>query len=127
MAPLFERHRGQLDLGGLCLSLARLMTCPYLSTSIELQDKLAIGIGCQSRLVNLGHVLANCGNKLPWLERTAKTPEVDGILGIDDHPETSARKGVGPKDGALGFRLDRDCSIERHGYGYAPISRRSNR
>ena len=50
-----------------------------------------------------------------------------GVLGIDDHPETSARKGVGPKDGAPGFRLDRDCSIERHGCGYALISRRSNR
>ena len=102
------------------------MRCPCLGTSIELQDKLTIRVGCQSSLVDLVQVLANCGNKLPWLERTAKTPKVDGILGIDDYPETSARKGVGPKDGAPGFRFDRDCSIKRHGCGYAPISRRWN-
>ena len=55
----------------------------YLRTSIELQDKVAIGVGCQGSLIGLVHVLAN----IPRLDRTPKAPEIDGIPRIDDNPE----------------------------------------
>ena len=41
--------------------------------------ELAIGIGCQSSLINLVHVLTNRGNKHPRLNRTAQAPQVDGV------------------------------------------------
>ena len=58
--------------------------------------------------------------------KTLGFDQIDGVFGIDDHTETSARQGVSPKDGAPGFRFDRDGPIKGHGCGYARISRHWN-
>src|SRR3954451_6505177 len=55
---------------------ARLTMGLLTHTSIELQDKLAIGVGCQRCFIDLIHVLANCGNEIPCVGRTAKAPQV---------------------------------------------------
>lgn len=96
-------------------------------TSVELQDKFAVGVCRQGRLVNLIHVFADCGNELSWLNRTPKAPQVDGILGINDNAKTSTHRSVSPQDRPTCFRLYRDGSIERHGWVYALISWRWNR
>jgi hypothetical protein len=88
----------------------------HVSQLVQLKNEFAIGIGSQSSFVDLVHVLANCGSELQRVDGAAKAPQVDGILGIDNDPEARANVGICPQDGASCLRLDRHCSIERHGW-----------
>lgn len=50
----------------------------------QLQNNLAISVRRPSRLADLVHVFADCGNELARLDGTAKPPEVHGILRVND-------------------------------------------